>query len=196
MRCPSGRCRRFHRSRARRRAKTLAVVSRSSCRPSGTLYLDRKKSLTLRRGLPHGTCLLLQLAPDFWKSLAAPIADQHLDLLRDRFSFFEYGNSHMLAYLVPGELEAIEPGKRRYNWVWYRNAAENRLADLLIDAAGRQRASSIPPGLLSAASETDLRWRHGPSFRPASNAVCSTAKWSPAARSRSSGQIRSVWHPS
>ena len=56
----------------------------------------------------------------------------------------------MLAYLVPGELEAIEPGKRRYNWVWYRNAAENRLADLLIDAAGRQRASSIPPGLLSA----------------------------------------------
>ena len=132
----------------------------------------------------------------FWKSLAAPIADQHLDLLRDRFSFFEYANSHMLAYLVPGELEAIEPGKRRYNWVWYRNAAENRLADLLIDAAGRQRASSIPPGLLSAASETDLRWRHGPSFRPASNAVCSTAKWSPAARSRSSGQIRSVWHPS
>jgi 2-polyprenyl-6-methoxyphenol hydroxylase-like FAD-dependent oxidoreductase len=44
-----------------------------------------------------------------------------------------------------------------YNWVWYRNAAENRLADLLIDAAGRQRASSIPTGLLSAASETDLR---------------------------------------
>src|SRR6202040_425999 len=78
-------------------------------------------------------------------------------LLRDRFSFFEYANSHMLAYLVPGEHEAIEPGKRRYNWVWYRNAAENRLADLLIDAGGRQRASSIPPGLLSAVSETDLR---------------------------------------
>src|ERR1700726_4698639 len=63
----------------------------------------------------------------------------------------------MLAYLVPGEHEAIEPGKRRYNWVWYRNAAENRLAELLIDVRGRQRASSIPPGLLSVASETDLR---------------------------------------
>ena len=33
-------------------------------------------------------------------------------MLRDRFSFFEYPNSHMLAYLVPGEHEAIEPGKR------------------------------------------------------------------------------------
>src|SRR5271165_6984712 len=64
MRCPSGRCRRFDRGCARRRARTLAVVSRSSCRPSGTLYLNRKKSPTLRRGLPHETCLLLQLAPD------------------------------------------------------------------------------------------------------------------------------------
>jgi 2-polyprenyl-6-methoxyphenol hydroxylase-like FAD-dependent oxidoreductase len=35
--------------------------------------------------------------------------------------------------------------------------AQNRLAELLSDARGRQRASSIPPGLLSAASETDLR---------------------------------------
>jgi hypothetical protein len=50
----------------------------------------------------------------------------------------------MLAYLVPGEHEAIEPGKRRYNWVWYRNAAENRLAELLIDARGRQRALVDP----------------------------------------------------
>src|SRR5437016_3712698 len=83
------------------------------------------------------------------------LTDEAAALLRDRFSFFEYPNSHMLAYLVPGEHEAIEPGKRRYNWVWYRNAAENRLAELLIDAAGRQRASSMPPGLLSAASETD-----------------------------------------
>ena len=99
-----------------------------------------------------------------WRGLVdePELADEAAALLRDRFSFFEYANSHMLAYLVPGEHEAIEPGKRRYNWVWYRNAAENRLADLLIDAAGRQRASSIPPGLLSAASETDLRWRHGP----------------------------------
>ena len=93
-----------------------------------------------------------------WRGLVdePELADEAAALLRDRFSFFEYANSHMLAYLVPGEHEAIEPGKRRYNWVWYRNAAENRLAELLIDVRGRQRVS-IPPGLLSAASENDLR---------------------------------------
>ena len=94
-----------------------------------------------------------------WRGLVdePELTDEAAALLRDRFSFFEYPNSHMLAYLVPGEREAIEPGKRRYNWVWYRNTAEQRLTELLIDAGGRQRASSIPPGLLSAVSETDLR---------------------------------------
>jgi 2-polyprenyl-6-methoxyphenol hydroxylase-like FAD-dependent oxidoreductase len=82
----------------------------------------------------------------------------------------------MLAYLVPGELEAIEPGKRRYNWVWYRNAAKNRLADLLIDAAGRQRASSIPPGLLSAASETDLREAAARHLPPAYRALVAATR--------------------
>ncbi|HKM69476.1 MAG TPA: FAD binding domain-containing protein [Stellaceae bacterium] len=78
-------------------------------------------------------------------------------LLRDRFSFFEYPNSHMLVYLVPGAHEAIAPGQRRYNWVWYRNATEARRTDLLTDRDGRQRTSSVPPGLISAAAETDLR---------------------------------------
>ena len=57
------------------------------------------------------------------------MTDEAAALLRDRFSFFEYPNSHMLAYLVPGEHEATEPGKRRYNWIWYRNAAEHHLTE-------------------------------------------------------------------
>jgi hypothetical protein len=44
----------------------------------------------------------------------------------------------------PTRPTAIEPGKRRYNWVWYRNVAQNRLAELLSDARGRQRASLDP----------------------------------------------------
>jgi 2-polyprenyl-6-methoxyphenol hydroxylase-like FAD-dependent oxidoreductase len=113
-----------------------------------------------------------------WRGLVdePELADEAAALLRDRFSFFEYANSHMLAYLVPGELEAIEPGKRRYNWVWYRNAAKNRLADLLIDAAGRQRASSIPPGLLSAASETDLREAAARHLPPAYRALVAATR--------------------
>jgi hypothetical protein len=78
-------------------------------------------------------------------------------LLRDRFSFFECPSSHMLVYLVPGAHEAVTLGPRRYNWVWYRNATEARRTDLLTDRDGRQRTSSAPPGLISAAAETDLR---------------------------------------
>jgi hypothetical protein len=113
-----------------------------------------------------------------WRGLVdeAELTDEAAALLRDRFSFFEYANSHMLAYLVPSEHEAIEPGKRRYNWVWYRNAAENRLADLLIDAAGRQRAFSIPPGLLSAASETDLREAAARHLPPAYRALVTATR--------------------
>jgi 2-polyprenyl-6-methoxyphenol hydroxylase-like FAD-dependent oxidoreductase len=113
-----------------------------------------------------------------WRGLVdePELADEAAALLRDRLSFFEYANSHMLAYLVPGEHEAIEPGKRRYNWVWYRNAAENRLADLLIDAVGRQRASSIPPGLLSAASETDLREAAARHLPPAYRALVAATR--------------------
>jgi len=49
-----------------------------------------------------------------WRGLVdePELTDEAAALLRDRFSFFEYPNSHMLAYLVPGEHEAIEPGKR------------------------------------------------------------------------------------
>src|SRR5260221_11462104 len=63
----------------------------------------------------------------------------------------------MLADLVPGAHEAIVHGRRRYNWVWYRNANEARRAELLQDSDGRQRTSSVPPGLLSASAEADLR---------------------------------------
>jgi 2-polyprenyl-6-methoxyphenol hydroxylase-like FAD-dependent oxidoreductase len=82
----------------------------------------------------------------------------------------------MLAYLVPGEHEATEPGKRRYNWVWYRIAAEHRLTELLIDADGRQHASSIPPGLLSAASETDLREAAARHLPPAYRALVAATR--------------------
>lgn len=78
-------------------------------------------------------------------------------VLRDRFAFFDYPNSHILNYLVPGAGEAVEPGARRHNWVWYRNADPARLLGLMTDRDGRERAASVPPGLLSAAAGADLR---------------------------------------
>lgn len=94
-----------------------------------------------------------------WRGLVdePEVPEEAASVLSERFAFFDYPNSHILNYLVPGEHDAVEPGQRRYNWVWYRNADEARLAGLLTDRDGRARASSVPPGLLSPAAEADLR---------------------------------------
>ena len=54
----------------RGRAKTLAVVSCSSCRPSGALHQNRQKSPTLRRGPTEPVCSYSWLLT-FWRSLTA-----------------------------------------------------------------------------------------------------------------------------
>ena len=94
-----------------------------------------------------------------WRGLVdeADMPGEAASVLADRFAFYEYPNSHILDYLVPGENDAVEPGQRRYNWVWYRNASKGRLAELLVDRNGRARTASIPPGLLSPEAEADMR---------------------------------------
>jgi len=48
-------------------------------------------------------------------------------------------------------------GHRDYNLVWYRPADEAALADLCIDAQGRQYGGSIPPPLIRPEVIADLR---------------------------------------
>ena len=60
-----------------------------------------------------------------WRGLVEEpdLPEEAAALLRDRFTFFEYPNSHMLVYLVPGAHGGLlRVGGGCYNWVWYRNA--------------------------------------------------------------------------
>ena len=76
------------------------------------------------------------------------LPEQVLDLLRERFTF-QQGDAHLfLAYLVPGADGAIEAGKRRVNWVWYRRLASDRLRSLFVARDGTQRDGSLPPGAM------------------------------------------------
>ncbi len=63
----------------------------------------------------------------------------------------------MLGYPVPGADEAIAPGERRYNWVWYRPVEAARLPALLTDAEGRRYDMSIPPARMAAAPVATMR---------------------------------------
>ncbi|WP_395378033.1 FAD binding domain-containing protein [Marinicella sp. W31] len=60
----------------------------------------------------------------------------------------ENGSSHMLGYLVPGKNNNTRTGHRLYNWVWYRIADAETLADIMVDTEGRQLGYSVPEGKL------------------------------------------------
>jgi 2-polyprenyl-6-methoxyphenol hydroxylase-like FAD-dependent oxidoreductase len=67
-------------------------------------------------------------------------------LLPERFAFYHMPHSHILGYSVTGPGGEMEPGVRRYNWVWYRRVAPEELAGLLTDATGRKHPFSLAPG--------------------------------------------------
>lgn len=76
----------------------------------------------------------------------------------ERFVFYDFPNSQILAYLIPGENESLVAGKRRFNWVWYVNYDEaTELPALLTDVNGRQRRYSIPPGAIAPTVEQAMR---------------------------------------
>ncbi|HDR9500731.1 TPA: FAD binding domain-containing protein [Burkholderia cepacia] len=108
-----------------------------------------------------------QLLPDARPAYAGYVAwrglvDEHLlpapvlDVLRDRFTF-QQGDAHLfLTYLVPGRDGAIEPGKRRVNWVWYRRLAPASLPSLFLERDGTQRDGSLPPGAMRDDNRLEL----------------------------------------
>ncbi len=71
---------------------------------------------------------------------------------KEMFPYFAFGlppKEQMIAYPVAGRDNATEPGKRRFNFVWYRPADEaTTLRDMLTDATGKVWLDGIPPPLI------------------------------------------------
>lgn len=79
-------------------------------------------------------------------------------MLSERFVFYQFPNSHILQYLIPGENESLVPGERRFNWVWYVNYDETtELTPILTDKNGKHRDYSIPPGMMAPEAEEQMR---------------------------------------
>jgi 2-polyprenyl-6-methoxyphenol hydroxylase-like FAD-dependent oxidoreductase len=77
--------------------------------------------------------------------------------LCERLAFCLPPGEQMAGYPVPGADEAIAPGRRRYNWIWYRPVPAERLPALLTDADGRRYDLSIPPGRMAKGSIDEMR---------------------------------------
>lgn len=73
-------------------------------------------------------------------------------VLSDAFPYFAFGlppQEQMIAYPVAGRDNSVAPGRRRYNFVWYRPADEiTTLRDMVTDAQGRVWPEGIPPPLI------------------------------------------------
>ena len=95
-----------------------------------------------------------------WRGLvneAAFLPALHAELF-EHFSFCLPDNEQMLGYPVAGPNNDLRPGHRRYNFVWYRPASENReLPRMLTDDTGRTHALSIPPPLIARGVAGDMR---------------------------------------
>jgi len=78
--------------------------------------------------------------------------------LYEHFSFCLPDNEQMLGYPVAGPSNDLRAGNRRYNFVWYRPASEEReLPRLLTDDSGRTHVLSIPPPLIARAVVVEMR---------------------------------------
>ena len=79
-------------------------------------------------------------------------------IMTERFVFYQFRNSHILQYVIPGENESLVPGERRFNWVWYVNYDEaTELPRILTDKNGKRRDYSVPPGMMADDVEREMR---------------------------------------
>ncbi len=79
-------------------------------------------------------------------------------LLHEAITYHLMPASHILAYPIPNLDGTLRPGRRRLNWVWYRNVAAGApLDDLMTDGDGRLHPLSMPPGMVQAHHVDDLR---------------------------------------
>jgi 2-polyprenyl-6-methoxyphenol hydroxylase-like FAD-dependent oxidoreductase len=78
--------------------------------------------------------------------------------LFERFGFCLPPGEQMLGYPVAGPGNAVTPGERYYNFVWYRPAdARAELPALLTDATGHRHGMSTPPDRVRPEIVADMR---------------------------------------
>ena len=108
------------------------------------------------------------LAPDIHPKYAGYVAwrgvcdesylsNYTLETLFDYFGFCLPNGEQMLGYPVAGSGNDTRPGKRRYNFVWYRPAKDDELVKLLTDADGRYYPTGIPPLKVSWKNIAEMR---------------------------------------
>jgi 2-polyprenyl-6-methoxyphenol hydroxylase-like FAD-dependent oxidoreductase len=78
-------------------------------------------------------------------------ADLAARTLREIFPYFCFylpERQQVITYPISGFNEDLRPGKRRYNFIWYRVADAAQMKEMCVDENGVQHEYSVPPPLI------------------------------------------------
>jgi 2-polyprenyl-6-methoxyphenol hydroxylase-like FAD-dependent oxidoreductase len=64
------------------------------------------------------------------------------------FSFFLPPQQEVICYPIAGFNDDLRPGRRRFNFIWYRMADADLLKEMCVDERGHQHDYSVPPPLI------------------------------------------------
>lgn len=150
----------------------IRATSEDGSQADGDILIDADGGGSAVRGL-----LLPDLYPSYsgyvvWRGLVdePKLPETARDQIYEHFVFQHDLESMMQEYMVPGVDGSVQPGHRRFNWLWYLKATPGAEPDaVLTDRSGIRRSHSVPPGAVAPLQEAWIRRmseeRLNPAFR-------------------------------
>jgi 2-polyprenyl-6-methoxyphenol hydroxylase-like FAD-dependent oxidoreductase len=85
-----------------------------------------------------------------WRGTAkeADLAPATLASIFAYVTFFLPKGEQLIGYPIAGLDNDLRPGRRRYNFIWYRVGDAQELKEMRVDEHGRKHKSSVPPPLI------------------------------------------------
>jgi 2-polyprenyl-6-methoxyphenol hydroxylase-like FAD-dependent oxidoreductase len=78
----------------------------------------------------------------------ADLAPDTLETIYPLFTFYLPTRQQVITYPIAGFDNDLRPGKRRFNFIWYRVADAAKLLEMNVDENGVQHEYSVPPPLI------------------------------------------------
>jgi 2-polyprenyl-6-methoxyphenol hydroxylase-like FAD-dependent oxidoreductase len=78
----------------------------------------------------------------------ADLAPETLNSIYPLFTFYLPKQQQVITYPIAGLNDDLTPGKRRFNFIWYRVADAAKLREMNVDENGVQHEFSVPPPLI------------------------------------------------
>jgi len=98
----------------------------------------------------------------------ADLAPETLESIFPCFTFYLPERQQVIGYPIAGFDNDLRPGRRRYNFIWYRVGDAATLREMCVDENGHQHEYSVPPPLvredLIARLHADARRELPPAF--------------------------------